>query len=198
MINISCSSLVKKSAKTICYYRNKKEYVSPNMIVGSDIADLKISSKYKEMRGTFIHGDLSLHYTFDEVKIDNGIKLIEHKSIQNKVEDWYIDYSKIQVALYHSLMMLNPNKKLVTASFYRHNNELNEIEIDKDFESLLIIGDLEYEVKVFNPFKIVNFYLTKAKASLNYHNAEIWDSHWKFKEWEYLNKYIWSNQLILK
>jgi len=99
MENISCSDLIKKSAKTICYFRKKRKLytVTEVQINGNINAEKKSISELKEMRGTYnINDNLLLHYTIDEI-INEKDKLIfiEHKHIEDNsiIEDWYLHYS---------------------------------------------------------------------------------------------------------
>jgi len=201
-INFSCADLIKKSAKTICYFRKKKKQqeVTPAMIKGNQMAEKKTISELKEMRGTYNIDNLLIHYTFDEIqKKNNKIVLIEHKNIEDEsdVEEWYVNYSLLQVALYRALLEINPSKEYFTAKFFRKEGfNTNYIKIENEkIKSILYIGDKKYKVKINSAHEIVNFYITKAKATFDYDSAIEWDVKWKFKEWDYLKRYI-SYKLI--
>ncbi len=194
-INISCSDLIKKSAKAICYFRKKRKQflVTENMIKGNESAERKIISELKEMRGTFVFDNVLLHYTFDEIqKTKNKITLVEHKNIEEDsvVEDWYLNYSLLQVAFYHSLLILNPSKEYFTALFFRKqgfNTNYLKLETEK-IQSILFIGTEKYLIKPISPEIIVDFYFNKAIASMEYESAIEWDLNWKFKEYDNLKK----------
>jgi hypothetical protein len=184
-INFSCADLIKKSAKTICYFRKKKKQqeVTPAMIKGNQMAEKKTISELKEMRGTYNIDNLLIHYTFDEIqKKNNKIVLIEHKNIEDEsdVEEWYVNYSLLQVALYRALLEINPSKEYFTAKFFRKEGfNTNYIKIENEkIKSILYIGDKKYKVKINSAHEIVNFYITKAKATFDYDSAIEWDVKW--------------------
>jgi hypothetical protein len=196
--SFSTSDLIKKSAKCICYFRNKnKQYVvTDNQIKGNEYAISKTSG-FIEMRGTFKKDNLILYYVFDEIRLkENIISFIEHKWVKDYslIEDWFLNMSILQMALYCSLHQINNNKEYNTASFFvKQDNNINKILINdnsKKEEYILYFGEKIINIDILNPNKIVDLYIEKAKASLDYETAIEFDFKYKFKEWENLNKYL--------
>lgn len=196
MINISASDLIKKSSKTICYFRNKKANypVSERMLRGCEEAERKSVSEYKEMRGCYEHPFFLLFYSFDEIIPGKPVQLIEHKNIEQGsiIEDWYVNSCILQVALYHSLAMKNPCKKYYTAKFFcKQGHETKYLDLaGQPIKSVLKLGNTTYYISVKKPDKIVDFYFEKATTTFEYFTAINWDIKWKFKEWEHLKKYV--------
>jgi len=196
--SFSSSDLIKKSAKCICYFRNKnKQYaVTDNQIKGNENAISKTTG-FSEMRGIFKKDNLILYYVFDEILLkDNMASFIEHKWVDEHsvVEDWYINMSILQMALYCSLHLINNDKEYNTASFHvKQGNDINKILFDHNITEekyLLYFGEKIISINIINPDEIVDFYINKAKSSLTYETAIEFDFKYKFKEWENLNKYL--------
>ena len=209
--NVSCSELIKSTARSIIFKKDKKRkfnYIQkPSEAQEKGVKHQeKISeSEYKEMRGVFNHEDFNLFYSFDEVKVKpDKLIFIEHKNIEDMrmLEQWYIEYSIIQVALYASLV--EHTNYLSTASFYKKQGyETKEIFItDQNKKFKLIFGNTEevkeLKIKVLDSQKIIDFYLNKLEHTkiddieLNqaYNKATIWDSKFKRKEFSILKEYI--------
>lgn len=194
-IGISASSVIKKSAMQICYLRTNKITPPPTQMMLDGVeAQLKRSrSEYLEMRGTLEESLYKLYYSFDEVIPGNPIILKEHKNIKegSEVADWYLHGSVLQVGYYESLLRVNPDRKLVTASFFvDQGNELKTLELNKPVKSLLQMGEIHYNVEVSNPQEVVNFFARKITSTFNYQAAKAWDEEYKRKEWEVMSKYI--------
>lgn len=200
IIQLSASDLIKKSAKTICYFRNKnlQQSVTPRMLAGTDhqfaVSD---DSNLVEMRGTYEYNSrLLVHYTFDEIEKfnENAYYLIEHKYLEpgSVLEDWYVEYSIIQVAFYKSLHILNPKKGYYTAKFHRNQgNPVRFIDLKGSVcKAVLYLADKRYEIEPSNPQAIVKFYIDKALSSLGYESAIAFDMENKFKEWQELKRHI--------
>lgn len=197
-INISASDLLKKSAFQICYLRIKAIQKEPTerMLKGNEEAERKSISELKEMRGTYVHNAFLLHYTFDEIRVDKKkVSLIEHKSIEEGtlVEDWYLEYSILQVALYRALLELNPSTQYFTAKFYRKLGfSTNHFELQSGMKiiSELQMGDDIYHVSCINPKAILDFYIKKAVSTFDYTSAKDFDMKFKRKEFALLKKHI--------
>lgn len=195
-INFSCSDLVKRSAKQICYLRNNapaRPEASPRMLEGNKAAQEQGSPEYKEMRGTYAYKNLLLHYCLDEiVPATNLFTLIEYKHISGSiVKDWYLESSILQTALYHSLAIENSKKDYYTATFYRkEGNLIAHLLLDKPLKSLLHMGKNRYWVEPTDTARIVKLFARKAEATLDYSEAQKWDNEFKFREYQKLHKYI--------
>ena len=203
LIHISISELIKKSAKTICYFRKKKKKYEVNdaMIAGNNNACKKTISDLKEMRGTYKHKHYLIHYVFDELQVHkNKLTLIEHKHIKQGsiIEEWYKNCSILQAATYYSFLLKNTDKNYVTANFFVcQGNSVNNfnIKLFEKVESILDMCQIKYKIVLNNPSKFVKFYLKKNESTFNYDDAISWDSKWKFKEFNHLEKYLTYSKL---
>lgn len=187
----SASSLVKLSAKAVCYYHThdrQQKNTGVSQKVGNEFG-AKLVKGMPEMRGSYKFNNHIIYYCFDDIRVSNIIRLYEFKSVQRgEVADWYLNNSILQTAYYHALAVVNPNKDYITAKFYPGRTQ--KLTINKKLRSILIIGDKKYKVVVKNAQEIVKFFERKAVASLNYNSAEVWDAKYKHKEFDALKKYI--------
>lgn len=172
----------------LCYLRyNKKDYTpTSNMIKASAEARAKSKSEYIEMRGTYEYNNLLLHYTFDEIRLEDCTVLVEHKKYLDL--KWYKYNAIAQVALYTSLALLNESKHYITAKFLKEKRK--SLLITNKIKSILIFGDTEYNVEILNPEKVIEFYITKLYSTFSYNSAKAWDSKWKYKETKHIRQYV--------
>lgn len=206
-INYSASDLLKSSAAQIVYKKNRmrmyneKEKPTKRQLKGNENAERVSTSELIEMRGTYVFKKHLIHFTFDEIqKKDDHILFIEHKFIddENNLEDWYINSSLLQTALYQALAM--KTKEYITAKFMRKTHEVNYLEIkkkEKRRSELLFSNEnfmRRYEVIVTDPKKLIKFFTDKLKYTLidgikladSYEKAREWDKKFKRKEFELL------------
>ena len=204
-IHLSLSSLLKQSAMQSCYLRKKKEEkkVTDAMIKGNKIAQDKSISKYIEMRGTYSHRHLLIHYAFDEIEVNEASALlIEHKNITSgkPVEMWYFESCVLQTAVYQAFAKMNETKHLQTATF--HVNAGNpKLELDLGnlyLRSQLRMGDDCYTVIVTDPERLVNFYCEKALATFEYDDARAFDKNFKRKEYKTLKECLSFRPITLE
>jgi hypothetical protein len=196
-LHISCASLVKCSARQICFYRhNKKEKaVTPMMNDGQTFAERSTDSKYVEMRGTYKYGEILMHYAVDEIRVEGKTAtFIEHKYLAPNIQVklWFFELSVLQTALYNALALENKKKhntKFVTASFYPGTKQKLDLKNHK-IVSFLNFGGNYFIVSSTKTKTLVDFYTEKAKASLDYNLAAEFDSKYKHKEYGHLKKYI--------
>ncbi len=188
-MKFSASALVKNSARSLCYQRTHTVKRNLDMMIkGNELGAKKVKGS-PEMRGTYEFDGHTLFYCFDDVIVGEVTRLVEHKSVQRQPpEFWYLDRSIVQTALYHSLLIQNPRKDYYTASFVKGKKE--KLVIKTPVRSTLVFGNTRYRIKPTDTKKIVEFFLKKAKASLNYQSAKIWDDKWKHKEAEYIKKFV--------
>jgi len=204
-INVSLSDLLKKSAKAICYFRKRREQfpVTPRMVEGNEQAQLKSTSEFLEMRGTYEMKKILIHYTFDEIEIDESgdLVLVEHKNITEGsiIEPWYFESSILQTAVYRAFLERNPKKEYFTAKFFRRQGyKTKYLDVTKFGErvSILYMGNIKYAVELIHSKPLVEFYKRKANATREYESAIDWDEEWKFKEFAHLEQYIDWDELI--
>lgn len=192
MTHFSTANLIKQSALQLCYLRNNRNkiVVTDGQVKGNAIALSKSRSKYIEMRGTYCYDDMLFHYVFDEVIDSSRLEFIEHKSTMYGTPDWYINSSILQMALYSSLVHVNDNSNLVTASFVK--GDKHSLSIANRYKVFKVVFDnnTEYTVNSINPEKIVAFYISKAIASMSYDTAREFDLKYKRKEFEILKQYF--------
>lgn len=212
--HISCSVLVKNSAKAIVFKKNRtrqrcfEEKPSQKMLSGVDHQLKVATSEYQEMRGCYEHGKHKLYFSFDEVALSGeGVTFIEHKNIGtlSELEQWYVEYSILQVALYSSLA--SKIDYLQTATFFtKQGNPFRKIDLKKENrkseEYLLVFSDgydkKTFSIEVKRARKIIDFYLNKLEHTLvdsvdisyAYSAAEQWDTDYKGREYKKLKKYI--------
>ncbi len=194
----SASDLVKRSAMQICYMRKNKVVHKPTPMQLEGVKEQleKSVTGYEEMRGKYSAPGHIIFYCFDEVDPDNNL-LIEHKSVKGEAPDWYFQQSVLQVGYYSSLQLLNPDKKLSTASFFvAQGHEGKELDLkDKTMKSILQFGEEKYEISVLEPEKIVEFYNKKAQATKEYEASKDWDGQFKKQEFNQLNTYFSCQKL---
>jgi hypothetical protein len=196
----SLADLIKSSAMQICYVKSNKiiKNVTENMIAGTKV-QIDNSGLYKEMACSFIKDDICISYCIDEIIFNvNDCSFVEHKYVKdiNTVEDWYLNKSLLQCAVYNAIAIVNPNKKYITADFLiKKGFPCNELDISIPINSYLKFGDRIYEVKVLDADKLVDFYFDKSTKCTDYTSAKIFDVQYKHKEYELLNKYFTFNKL---
>lgn len=156
---------------------------------GNEWALANSESVLQEMRGQYDLAGDTIYFCFDEVEDGRVIRLIEHKKPpDDPTQDWYLQNSIIQVALYHSLILRSSKKLLVPSSFSFSTESLDLT--GKKFKSVLNFGGVKYEVKPKDPEKILLFYFSKLNASKNYDQSRRFDERWKHKEWDYFKNLI--------
>lgn len=209
--NVSASNLIKRSAAQTIYYKSKTYFYNQNkpatkaQIKGNQNAEKVSTSEYIEMRGTYVTPDQTLiHFAFDEIKKkENKTVFIEHKHIDNEknLEDWYIQFSILQVAFYQSLAQ--DINHYVTAKFLRKTHEIKQLSVDNKRVFKLVFSNDEfkrvYKIKVTDPEKIIEYYLNKNKHSLlqnptnlnkDYSIAREYDAEFKGCDWDNLKQFI--------
>jgi len=209
--NISCSELIKKTARSLVFLKlkardnNYKKKATDGQVKGIEHQEKISSSEYKEMRGIYHIEDKRVYYSFDEVIVsDDCYEFVEHKNIENmfELEEWYIQYSILQLALYS--ILVEETNYLCTASFYvKNGNEKKELIIDNRKKKFTLIFGNDNEKKIFNisvknPYPILELYKNKIGSvsvdnidtNVAYNNATIFDSKYKRKEWKILSEHI--------
>lgn len=142
----------------------------------------------EELRGTYINENICINFSNDIVCKD---KIIEVKSVNREVEDWYFNSCVLQCALYKSLL-LKSNKQLITAKFYSDlGNPIVKTTVDDNIKYILYFGEKKYNIIVVNPDLIIEFFVNKAKATFDWDLAKEFDLNYKFKEYETLKNYFY-------
>ena len=197
MEHLSLSKLLKQSAMQTCYQRKNKveRPVTEAQVKGNEMAHAKSESKFIEMRGTYQHKELLIHYAFDEVQPNNvAARLIEHKNITSgkPVEMWYYESCILQTAVYQAFAQVNPDKHLQTASFFlAQGNPKMELDLTNLYlTSELQMSEKKYEVLLKDAKKLVEFYCRKAESTFDYDSAKSFDRRYKFKEYQHLQDYL--------
>lgn len=164
------------------------ESIHPSKLIGNSLAETKIKG-IPELCGCYKFGEHEIFYAFDEVRAGEVTKLIEHKSLQYPDKGSYFNKSLIQVALYQSLLRLNPNKFYQTAKFASKLHK-DCLYIDGKTVSILNFDGTRYKVRPTNQRKIVEFYCQKAAASLTYPTARKWDEKCRNKDVDLVLQFI--------
>ncbi len=203
VIHMSLADLVKKTAMQICYLRKNKEMTpdpTPEQIAGHEAQLSKAQSKLVEMRGTYAFAnnfgqEIQIHYAFDEIlPNDKSCLFLEYKNIPpgSTIELWYRNSAISQVAAYQAFAKANTDKHLETALFFiNQGNPKLEFELGNRYlQSQLHLGDMIYSVVAVEFQELVNFYVRKALATLNYDQAKEWDYKYRRREFDYTHSYI--------
>lgn len=198
VIHMSLSDLVKKSAMQICYLRKNQDRVpepTPEQIAGSEASLAKALSKLVEMRGTYAIPNnfgqtILIHYAFDEiVPNERACLFLERKNIPQgqTVELWYRNAAILQTAVYQAFAKQNEDKHLETAQYFiNQGNPKLEFELGNLYlRSELHLGDIIYGVTATDPKALVDYYIQKAMATMNYDAAKQWDWRHKYKDFDF-------------
>lgn len=198
------ANLVKQSAAQILYYliKNIKPEPTFQMKAGQKFQEkMSTPDGYHEMRGTHRWGDNIVFFTWDEIIPHQTItEYIEIKSVQYEPEDWYLQSSLVQVALYGSMSMWCDD--YITAKFARRQYGTHRLKIDYNTGNwfTLIFGEERFRVTVLNSDKILKYYSDKVnvivkcidydKMTVDYDPAREWDKKYKHKDYQNLKKYF--------
>lgn len=199
MISFSAKDLCTRSCKQIMFfnvYPEKRPKPNANTVFGETfqhkVAEETNNVIGEEMRGSFIYDNMCINFSNDIVTTDS---IIEVKSINREVEDWYFKSCLVQCAVYSALLQKS-NGKLKTATFFAEmGNPIVETIVKPTVKYLLRFGDDLYDVKVDNADKIVDFILQKAKHCTNWDDANIFDLQYKQMEYKILNTYFHYNKV---
>jgi hypothetical protein len=195
---MSLSDLVKKTAMQICYLRKNEDRVpepTEEQIAGAEASLAKALSKLVEMRGTYsipnnFGQTLLIHYAFDEiVPNEKSCLFLERKNIPpgQTVELWYRNAAILQTAVYQAFAKHNENKELETAQYFiNQGNPKLEFNLGNLYlRSELHLGDIIYSVTATDPKALVDYYVKKAIATLNYDAAKTWDYRHRYKDFDF-------------
>lgn len=198
----STANLVKQSAMQLCYRRKNNIDTVPtiNMVENFKSQIEKSKSEYIEMVGSYKVDNHILYFSFDEiVKDGDKYDLVERKELNfPDPKSLYYHTSVIQVALYHSLLLNTSDHNLQTASFMlKMDYPFNKLYINGNSttRSILVFGKKNYIIEPLNTKGLIDFYIHKMIASLEYGTAKDFDLQFRFKEFGYLNKYIFIKKL---
>ena len=197
-VHFSAAELAKKTARQIQYARAKdlKVVVSNLMLEGNEYAEKSSESKYVEMSGSFVTQKgypIVIHFAIDEVQLfGNSAILIEHKMVKFEPEDWYIQGALIQTALYKALVKYS-NGILTTAEYQKGMKYTINVS-EKSLFSKLNFGGNWYGVDC-EPKGILQYFVKKARSTIEYKTAAEFDSKFKGKEWMVLDKYIRKHRI---
>lgn len=190
--DFSASVLVKHSAKQICWYRNHgftsvPSNVNDNVRKGEEfqrwIANMfkKYGPVFEERKSTFVvNGAPQLTISASHDIITNKF-VMEVKSFNPNISqgDWFLKSSIVQAALYKSILMAT-NGETVTPIFrIKEGYELQNqyLRVNSDIPYLLWFGDTIYAIRVLNSDMILQYFIQKARASMNYELANRWETY---------------------
>lgn len=198
---LSMSKLIKQSAMQLCFFRlrNMEKPITKKIIDGTAYQEKVSISEFKEMRGCYETEEYLIFFAFDEVFVDDdNITLKEHKNTEGKVEQWYIDSSILQTAVYHQLALMQEKKELYTAKFFQKQGyTCNHIDYNnKTLKSILSMGEQQIFEIMPKSAELVNHFVNKAKHTYDYDSARKWDAEHKFKDYNQLKQFI--NVKIIK
>ena len=199
MISFSAKDLCTRSCMQIRFFNenpDKRPKPNVNTIFGESfqhkVAETTKEVIGEEMRGTYIKDNICINFSNDIVTKNS---IIECKSINREVEEWYFESSLVQCAVYSSLLQ-KTNGDLVTSKFFSDmGNPIIKTTVDKNIDYLLRFGENTYKVTVNDADKIVDFMLKKAKATYTYNEEKTFDLCYKQKEYETLKQYFNYNRI---
>lgn len=143
----------------------------------------------EEMRGCLQTTNIIINFTHDIVCED---KIVEIKFVDDTrpVEDWYLNSSILQCAVYKALNNISGGQ-LETATFRTNMGFPKKYTtITNDIPYLLYFGNDKYKIQTLDDNAIVNFIINKAYASLDWTNAKEFDNKFKHKEFQTLLPYF--------
>lgn len=141
----------------------------------------------EEMKGTLMKENICINFSNDIVCKD---KIVEVKSVNGEAENWYLESSLLQCAVYNSLLKMTDGK-LKTAKFFSDKgNPIVETVVDDGIKYFLKFGNDIYLINVKDAGSIVRFILEKAKASMSWDSAKLFDAAYKRKEFETLKPFF--------
>lgn len=141
----------------------------------------------EEMGSVLIDDNVRIYFSNDVVCKD---KIVEIKSVNGEPEEWYLKSSLLQCAVYNSLLKMTDGR-LKTAKFFSDKgNPIVETAVDDDIKYFLKFGNDIYLINVKDAGSIVRFILEKAKASMSWDGAKLFDAAYKRKEFETLKPFF--------
>lgn len=199
MISFSAKDLCTRSCMQIMFFNEfpeKRPKPSTNMLYGETFQH-KVAQQTRdvigeEMRGTFICDDICINFSNDIVTKNS---IIEVKSVNRDVEDWYLESSLVQCAVYSALLR-KTNGNLVTSKFFADmGNPIVETKVKPNIDYNLRFGDTLYCIEVNDEDKIIDFIIKKAKHCNTWDEAKIFDAQYKQKEFETLKDFFKYNNI---
>ena len=194
MISFSAKDLCTRSCMQIKFFNenpDKRPKPNSNVLFGETFQH-KVAEQTKrvigeEMRGTFIYENICINFSNDIVTKD---AIIEVKSVNRDVEDWYLESSLVQCAVYSALLR-KTNGNLVTSKFFADmGNPIVETKVKPNIDYNLRFGDTLYCIEVNDEDKIIDFIIKKAKHCNTWDEAKIFDAQYKQKEFETLKDFF--------
>lgn len=191
----SASELLKKSAAQIVFFKNKRQAITDRINRGMKFQHKVAEEKgctAEEFRTCIEYKDIIIFACHDLITEDG---FVEVKNIDEgtEVPQWFLESSLLQCAFYKSLL-LHSNGFVTTPKFRikeGYNKESKRVDINKPY--ILHIGNDEYKVSLKNKKaseKILEYFYEKAKSTINYDDARLYDSTHKFKHFEHLKEYF--------
>ena len=196
----SAADLVKRSAAQIKYLRDRRDKqiktITEKMQFGQNYQH-QVAQKMEaaeEFRTSVTIDDIVIFACHDIVCQD---KLVEIKTTQFGTEQWYLESCLLQVAFYKSLVMLSDGYMFTPKFRIKEGYKKECKKINKLIPYYLQFGETKYIVDVKNPSTIVDYFVTKAKATLNsYADARNYDEKHKFKHFKELKRYFTYKTVI--
>lgn len=141
----------------------------------------KYGPVFEERKSTFVvNGAPQLTISASHDIITNKF-VMEVKSFNPNISqgDWFLKSSIVQAALYKSILMAT-NGETVTPIFrIKEGYELQNqyLRVNSDIPYLLWFGDTIYAIRVLNSDMILQYFIQKARASMNYELANRWETY---------------------
>jgi len=194
MVSFSAKDLCTRSCmqiKMFIEHPEKRPIPNLNIMMGEDfqrkVANQTFDVIGEEMRGTFIKNDICINFSNDIVTKNS---IIEVKSVNGSVEDWYFNSSVVQCAIYSALLQKSDGCLVTSMFFTELGNPMIRTRVNPRIGYYLRFGDEMYRINVLNADKIVDFIVDKAKHCLSWDSAKEFDNMYKRKEYQILSKYF--------
>ena len=193
MIDINyfaASELCRRSALALKYRRDNNivDSVNENMLAGEkhQLAYTP-QNAFPEMRGTFVHNYININFCIDYI-VPNEYAC-EVKSLRID-ENWYKAACIVQCGFYKAMIMSGVNNFQTATFMFEKTNVRHELLVDKNIPYYLQYGMDSYLIETDKPERIVDFFVDKAIASLEWDTAREFDNKFKRHEWPILKNYI--------
>lgn len=117
-------------------------------------------------------------------------KIIEVKTVANDrpLQDWYLKGSLLQCAIHKTMFRLCGGSISTSNLFVEAGNDKHSVVLDpEETPYYLMFGRKNYRIFVSDYDKIAAFIADKARATISWDSARMFDAQWKRKEFDRLS-----------
>lgn len=190
-IFFSLKELCSQSAMQLKYLRdnpNKKPKITDKQYSGinyqTEIFKKLNDNKITQECGNFCAIENIIIYYSNDIILQRSI--IEVKNIIGDYNEYYLQNSLLQCAIYKSFIDYN-NQYIYTSKFYENKiNDKFHVQLPNNFKYFLLFGNQAFEIFNLDNRNLFDFIFSKALASLDYATAKDFDKVYKHNEFELL------------